>query len=240
MPSQGKKTQPWVRDSIQYKRVQNIASPDNEPEQQPLNAGTHSSGASPGDDAEFYNPRGKLLAQRLRRLAYTVIVVSTNLMSLFLGLMAGRWSMDLDRTCAAYTTQYCKYRVQYNNALGSANRTAAPVLKKVDVRYTDHAFNGSFIKEEIYRLQGSPEVDAAWEALGVDCECHRRGFSFLMLTPMTDRAGIISYEEGLRSGLTDAHVQRSDEFGGGFFVNVEGMHHLHCLVCTSELMTDGR
>lgn len=47
--------------------------------------------------------------------------------------------------------------------------TAAPVLREVDIHYHDHAFNGSFIKENIYRLEGSPEVDAAWEALGVDC-----------------------------------------------------------------------
>lgn len=46
----------------------------------------------------------------------------------------------------------------------------------------------------------------------------------------TARAGVISREQGLKSGLTDAHVQRADKYGGGFFVNVEGMHHLHCLV----------
>lgn len=44
------------------------------------------------------------------------------------------------------------------------------------------------------------------------------------------RAGVITREQGLKSGLTDAHVQRADKYGGGFFVNVEGMHHLHCLV----------
>lgn len=32
------------------------------------------------------------------------------------------------------------------------------------------------------------------------------------------------------SGLTSAHVQRSQKYGGGYFVNVEGLHHLHCLV----------
>ncbi|KAK0611952.1 hypothetical protein B0T14DRAFT_571798 [Immersiella caudata] len=51
----------------------------------------------------------------------------------------------------------------------------------------------------------------------------------LMLVVMKDRPGIISYEEGLRSGLTPSHVQRSDDFSGGFFVKVAGMHHLHCL-----------
>lgn len=54
--------------------------------------------------------------------------------------------------------------------------------------------------------------------------------------PIPDRAGIISYEEGLKSGLTSSHVQRSDEFGGGFFVNVEGLHHLHCLVGARQLV----
>jgi hypothetical protein len=53
---------------------------------------------------------------------------------------------------------------------------------------------------------------------------------FMILILHLDRAGIISTEAGLRSGLTTAHVQRADKYGGGFFVNVEGMHHLHCLV----------
>lgn len=45
-----------------------------------------------------------------------------------------------------------------------------------------------------------------------------------------DRAGLIAAEDGPRSGLTSGHVQRADKYGGGYFVNVEGMHHLHCLV----------
>lgn len=50
------------------------------------------------------------------------------------------------------------------------------------------------------------------------------------LTNIVDRAGVISPEQGHLSGLTSSHVQRTDEYGGGFFVNVEGLHHLHCLV----------
>lgn len=30
-------------------------------------------------------------------------------------------------------------------------------------------FNGSFFDETIYRREASPQVDAAWEALGVNC-----------------------------------------------------------------------
>ncbi|KAJ0333981.1 hypothetical protein COL5a_000018 [Colletotrichum fioriniae] len=43
------------------------------------------------------------------------------------------------------------------------------------------------------------------------------------------RAGVISIEDGLKSGLDMSFVRRSEKYGAGFFVNVEGMHHLHCL-----------
>jgi hypothetical protein len=46
----------------------------------------------------------------------------------------------------------------------------APVLTEVGVKYAWKTFNGTFMKENIYRQAGSPEVDTAWEALGVDCE----------------------------------------------------------------------
>lgn len=35
--------------------------------------------------------------------------------------------------------------------------------------YSTVQFNGSLLKENIYRQGASPEVDAAWAALGVDC-----------------------------------------------------------------------
>jgi hypothetical protein len=111
MPSQGKKkARPWVQNSVQYRRVDNNTSVDNEAEQQPLNGS--SSETSTDGDVENYHLRSKTLARRLRRLAYTVIVVTTNLMSLFLGFMASRWSLNLDRSCAAHTTKYCEYPVQ--------------------------------------------------------------------------------------------------------------------------------
>ncbi|KAK0655602.1 hypothetical protein B0T16DRAFT_451253 [Cercophora newfieldiana] len=31
------------------------------------------------------------------------------------------------------------------------------------------------------------------------------------------------------SGLAKHHVKRAKKYGGGLFVNVEGLHHLHCL-----------
>ncbi|KAL8376467.1 hypothetical protein RB595_007522 [Gaeumannomyces hyphopodioides] len=88
----------------------------------------------------------------------------------------------------------------------------SPILDEVGVKYTDTSFNGSFMQQNIYRRPASPEVDVAWEALGADY-----------------RPGIVSKEQGAAAGLGSRHVQRSDKFGGGFFVNVEGLHHLHCL-----------
>ncbi|KAH7153330.1 hypothetical protein EDB81DRAFT_648860 [Dactylonectria macrodidyma] len=88
----------------------------------------------------------------------------------------------------------------------------SPLLDDVEIKYEWKTFDGNFMEENIYRQNASKKVDAAWEALGVDY-----------------RAGIISYEDGLASGLDDSFVQRSEKYGGGFLVNVEGMHHLHCL-----------
>lgn len=111
--------------------------------------------------------------------------------------------------------------------------TIAPLLKEVGIKYDFVHYNGSFLEETIYRQRGSPEVDDAWDELGVNCMLYhpRPYFTATADTGVhAARAGVISKEEGLKSGLTDAHVQRADKYGGGFFVNVEGMHHLHCLV----------
>lgn len=32
------------------------------------------------------------------------------------------------------------------------------------------------------------------------------------------------------SGIQAGHVRVSPKYGGGFVANVEGLHHLHCLV----------
>ncbi|KXJ93484.1 hypothetical protein Micbo1qcDRAFT_232995 [Microdochium bolleyi] len=112
----------------------------------------------------------------------------------FIGAQITRHNLDLDARCSRYTNKY------------------SPVVKEVDIKYSMKQFNGSFMVEDVYRRPGSPEVDAAWEALGVDA-----------------RPGVISEEDGLASGLGPGHLQVSKKYGGGFFVNVEAMHHLHCL-----------
>ena len=49
---------------------------------------------------------------------------------------------------------------------------------------------------------------------------------------MTDRSAIVPSGLGQKAGLCPDHVQVSDRYGGGFPANVEGLHHLHCLVRT--------
>lgn len=49
----------------------------------------------------------------------------------------------------------------------------SPVLRDLEITYHEQQFNGSFFKETIYRQDGSPEVDAAWEDLGANCKHHR-------------------------------------------------------------------
>lgn len=46
----------------------------------------------------------------------------------------------------------------------------APLVRDVAIQYKPKEFNGSFMNENIYRQVGSPEVDKAWEDLGVNCE----------------------------------------------------------------------
>ncbi|ODA76826.1 hypothetical protein RJ55_07342 [Drechmeria coniospora] len=132
-----------------------------------------------------------LLVRAVLFLAVAVVLCAA---SFFAGARAAIRPSALDAKCAAHTTQW------------------SPLLKDVPIRYEAQLFNGSFMKENIYRQVGSPEVDKAWDDLGVNY-----------------RPGVISYEDGLASGLQPSFVQRAHKYGGGFLVNVEGMHHLHCL-----------
>ncbi|SMR64022.1 unnamed protein product [Zymoseptoria tritici ST99CH_3D1] len=93
------------------------------------------------------------------------------------------------------------------------SRTAgpSPVTRDLDITYHTEQFNGSLMMENIYRLPGSPEVDAAWEALGVNYRPLR-----------------VPYDVGLEIGLSPDQVKLQKQHGGGFPANVEGLHHLHC------------
>lgn len=47
---------------------------------------------------------------------------------------------------------------------------------------------------------------------------------------VSDRSVVIPPEEAEETGLRPDQVKVSQEYGGGFPANVEGLHHLHCLV----------
>jgi hypothetical protein len=55
----------------------------------------------------------------------------------------------------------------------------------MEVSYHTEKFDGRFVKENIYRQVGSPEVDAAWDALGVGCKCTKiQSFKDQYLPPL--------------------------------------------------------
>ena len=45
----------------------------------------------------------------------------------------------------------------------------ALVMEDVEISYDVVQFEGSLMHENIFRQTGSPEVDAAWESLGIEC-----------------------------------------------------------------------
>ncbi|KAK7966833.1 uncharacterized protein PG986_001110 [Apiospora aurea] len=160
------------------------------------------------------------------------ILAVAAIVSAVLGAILASRNVDLDSKCSAYTSQYC-IDPKFFCAKAVLTEIIAPVLKDVKIKYDMVSFNGSFKAQTIYRQNASPEVDAAWEALGLDCMLaipDPNSFPWkLTILPFLARAGVIPLSEGPASGLTPHHVQVSPEHGGGYFVNVEGLHHLHCL-----------
>jgi hypothetical protein len=51
-----------------------------------------------------------------------------------------------------------------------ADWSQAPIQKDVDLSYNVIRFNGSLLKENVFRQDAGLEVDAAWASLGVDCK----------------------------------------------------------------------
>ncbi|KAL4813771.1 hypothetical protein BDW67DRAFT_177599 [Aspergillus spinulosporus] len=74
----------------------------------------------------------------------------------------------------------------------------APVIANVPIKYHRQRFNGSFLKENIYRQDAGPEVDAAWEALGANYRPIR-----------------VPVEEAEKSGILPGQVQINEAHGGG-------------------------
>ena len=87
-------------------------------------------------------------------LLYTITIVVSLILGYNLGYARndskGSEKSNLDE-CTRRTSQY------------------SPVMREVPIQYSEQRFNGSLLKENIFRQEASPEVDAAWESLGVNC-----------------------------------------------------------------------
>lgn len=46
----------------------------------------------------------------------------------------------------------------------------SPVTRDLDLSFHETRFDGAFMKENVYRRKANNETDAAWAALGVNCE----------------------------------------------------------------------
>ncbi|KAL4948031.1 hypothetical protein BDW69DRAFT_203833 [Aspergillus filifer] len=130
-------------------------------------------------------------------LWWTIILfIFTTVLSCIIGVFIGYQNRDgdLDKVCSRHTSH------------------DSTVFSNVPIKYHTQRFNGSLFKENIYRQEAGPDVDAAWKALGADYRAIR-----------------VPVEEAAKSGITPDQVQINEAYGGGYPANVEGLHHLHCL-----------
>lgn len=120
-------------------------------------------------EAEARGPLKSSSKTHLTKCSIFLLLCISVILGLVVGLIIG--SSLLRPSYNQYvrqTTQSSKARA---TTLCEQRLTAtAPLLEDVTIHYSTHQFNGSFMKENIYRQKGSPEVDAAWEALGVNCQ----------------------------------------------------------------------
>ena len=123
---------------------------------------------SDSDSVETQEP-----PQKTRLSLFYVAVPLTIFLSIvafLLGVwLGGRRVVDSTSLCAEKISRYCtrKFIACLVQALISI---LAPVVKDIGLSYEIVAFNGSLLKENVFRQDAGPEVDAAWSSLGVDCE----------------------------------------------------------------------
>ena len=129
---------------------------------------------SPSEDYEgllsgSFTPPQK--GSRLRSLWVLVILAPVVSFGLFgLGVWVGvRWLANPNDVCPHHVQHYCKLAWSIESAF-QLKLCTAPVLKEVDTSLHTVVFNGSFMHENVFRQDAGPEVDAAWNSLGVGCE----------------------------------------------------------------------
>ncbi|KAJ5562032.1 hypothetical protein N7535_003504 [Penicillium sp. DV-2018c] len=93
---------------------------------------------------EWETPRCKGFAKGLLQ------VTTLGLFFLVGALFGFDWRGDLDSLCSKHVSQY------------------STVMREVGIEYNLQQFNGSLLKENVFRQDAGPAVDAAWESLGVN------------------------------------------------------------------------
>ncbi|KAL2826724.1 hypothetical protein BJY01DRAFT_262277 [Aspergillus pseudoustus] len=147
------------------------------------------------DENSRWKYRDAAKRRRQDGLCWTIgLVLLTSVISGLAGIFIGYRSRDLDAVCSRHVAHY------------------SPVLGNMPIKYHTQRFNGSLLKENIFRQDAGPEVDAAWESLGANYRAIR-----------------VSAHAALRSGIALDQVQIRERYGGGYPANIEGLHHLHCL-----------
>ena len=84
------------------------------------------------------------------------------------GVRKAEFVEDADEFCINHVSQYCESRAFSRER--SHSLVAAPIVRDVAPAWHTQQFNGSFLHANVYRQSAGPEVDAAWDALGVNCK----------------------------------------------------------------------
>jgi hypothetical protein len=100
-------------------------------------------------------------------LLHLTTFCAATMTGVFLGY---RWLSNPDTVCTQHMSQYCKRQCERRIVSTAANFSLAPILTNLEIKYDVVRFNGSLLKENVFRLGAGAEVDAAWESLGVNCE----------------------------------------------------------------------
>ncbi|KIM98771.1 hypothetical protein OIDMADRAFT_128513 [Oidiodendron maius Zn] len=141
-----------------------------------------------------HTPRKEYMHRKLVLLS-SVLIPTASLLFLGLGIWIGRKSIKANDICPVHVQSY------------------SPILNEVDTSMHTVRFNGSFKKENPFRLDAGPEVDAAWKSIGSD-------YKVIIVPP----------SEAKKAGLTKpSQVRVAKKYGGGYPANVEVLHQLHCL-----------
>ena len=137
---------------------------------------------------------------KLRGGNFSLLLVISHTSLFFLAYFAGIFSGQ--KSLFTNADSFCSRHISQDSA----------VLHNVKIEYALVHFNGSLFKENAFRGPAGPEVDAAWESLGVNYRSLR-----------------VPAELADASNLAPDQVKINAKYGGGYPANVEGLHHLHCL-----------